>query len=53
MANAMEPDPPRPGAVRTTQQARQATTANTTRYVLGFGLALVIVAFIAVYLLVF
>jgi hypothetical protein len=37
--------------VLTTTEARQAVTPHVTRYVLGWGLALVIVAFAVIYYL--
>jgi hypothetical protein len=33
------------------QDARSGSTPHMTRYVLGFGLALVIIAFVAIYFL--
>ena len=39
--------------VVSTQQARQGVTGHNVRYVLGFGTAAVILAFIAVYLVYF
>jgi len=36
--------------VVTTQQARQGATGHNVRYVLGFSLAAVIIAFAAIYL---
>jgi hypothetical protein len=36
-----------------TQQARQGVTGHNVRYVLGFGLAAVIVAFAVVYVIYF
>jgi hypothetical protein len=48
--------PPRPAAsppVVPAPRARQAVIGHNVRYVLGFGLAAIIVAFIIVYLLYF
>jgi hypothetical protein len=48
--------PPRPAAsppVVPAPRARQAVTGHNVRYVLGFGLAAIIIAFIIVYLLYF
>jgi hypothetical protein len=39
--------------VVTTRQARQAVTGHNARYVLGFGLAAIIVAFAVIYFVYF
>jgi hypothetical protein len=40
-------------AVKTTNQARQGVTGHNVRYVLGFGLVGVVVAFAIIYLVYF
>lgn len=49
MADQNDPYPNAHGPVRSTEEARGGRTKGMTRYVLGFGLALVIVAFVIAY----
>ena len=44
MRNDVSPDP----TVLPTEQARQGVTGHNVRYVLGFGLAGVVIAFMAI-----
>ena len=50
----MQDDPRRadvePPEVLTTTQARQGSSTHVTRYVLKYGLALVVAAFVVIYL---
>jgi hypothetical protein len=44
---------PEDRTVVSTTKARQAVTGNNVRYVLGFGLAAVIIAFVVIYFIYF
>jgi hypothetical protein len=46
-------EPTKPRTVLATQQARQGVTGHNVRYVLGLGLAAVIVAFVVLYAIYF
>lgn len=46
-------EPTEPRTVVATQQARQGVTGHNVRYVLGLGLAAVIVAFVVLYAIYF
>jgi hypothetical protein len=48
-----ESTPTRVRPVLSTRNARQGVTGHNVRYVLGFGLAAVILAFVIIYLLFF
>lgn len=47
-ANRQRPQPPMP-----TTRARQGVTGHNVRYVLGFGIAAIVVAFLILYLVYF
>ena len=51
MADQNDPYPKDHGPVRSTEEARGGRTKGITRYVLGVGIALVVVAFVLSYML--